>query len=416
MTQWYPKMAEYDKDGWHSNPYVGREFHGVWGSFDVKITMDKKYVIGGTGYLQNPQEIGHGYEDKSKPVKAPKGDKLTWHFKAPQVHDFAWAADPDYTHDQMQVPNGPMLHFFYQTDTLVNNWKRLQPIAVSAFEIMSRDYGQYPFEQYSIIQGGDGGMEYPMATLITSHGSFGGLISVTVHEALHSWYQGVLATNESKFPWMDEGFTSFAQYHVLDELQKRNALNPLARSYGGYYSLVRGDIQEPLTTHADHFHLNRTYSTSSYSKGAIFLMQLQYIMGKEKFDQGLKSYFNQWKFKHPTVQDFKRVMEKTSGMELDWYVEQWVNTTNTIDYGIQYLESADGKTKVTLERVGKMPMPLDVMVYLKDGTQEKYYIPLRIMRGAKDKDGFEGTLIQQEAWPWTYPQLHLKHCASIKRH
>ena len=114
MTQWYPKMAEYDFEGWHPYPYIAREFIGVWGDFDVTIHIDKNYVLGGTGYLQNPQEVGFGYEDKTQPLNLPKGDKLTWHFKAPKVHDFTWAADPDYQHDIYVMDNGIDLHFLYK--------------------------------------------------------------------------------------------------------------------------------------------------------------------------------------------------------------------------------------------------------------------------------------------------------------
>ena len=131
MAQWYPKMAEYDFEGWHADPYIGREFFGVWGDFDVKITIDKNYILGGTGYLQNPNDIGYGYETGK--VNRPKTNKLTWHFVAPMVHDFTWAADPDYIHDTMQVPNGPMLHFLYKstmTSEQKDNWKRMQPKAV----------------------------------------------------------------------------------------------------------------------------------------------------------------------------------------------------------------------------------------------------------------------------------------------
>ena len=299
MTQWYPKMCEYDYDGWHANPYVGREFHGVWSDFDVKITIDADYVLAATGYLQNPQEIGHGYEAPGSTVNRPKGGKLTWHFKAPDVHDFAWAADPDYKHDRAQVPGGPVLHFFYQTDTLVDNWENLQPYAVKLFEIASERFGRYPYEQYSVVQGGDGGMEYPMMTLITGHGSFGGLVSVTVHEAMHSWYQGVLATNESLYPWMDEGFTSYAQDLILDELFDMNRENPVIRRYSGYYSVVESGKEEPLTTHADHYQTNRAYGAASYGKGAVFLHQLGYIVGEDVLASGLKRYFEEWKYQTP---------------------------------------------------------------------------------------------------------------------
>jgi len=95
MSQWYPKVCEYDYEGWHANPYVGREFHGVWGDFDVKINIDKKYVLGASGVLQNAQDIGKGYSDRKKRPKSKNG-KVKWHFKAENVHDFVWAADTDY--------------------------------------------------------------------------------------------------------------------------------------------------------------------------------------------------------------------------------------------------------------------------------------------------------------------------------
>lgn len=408
MTQWYPKLAEYDQDGWHSNPYVAREFHGVWGDFDVKITIDSAYTIGGTGYLQNPQEIGHDYVEKGKNVKRNNSPKLTWHFKAPMVHDFAWAADPDYQHDIVQVPNGPTLHFFYQTDTLANNWKMMQPIAVKSFQIMNAKFGEYPYKQYSIIQGGDGGMEYPMATLITSHESFGGLVSVTVHEAIHSWFQGVLATNEAKYPWMDEGFTTFAQHYVLDSVNNLKQKNHQHRSYSSYFSLVKANLQEPLTTHSDFYNVNAAYSTSTYSKGAVFLHQLSYIIGKDNFWKGMKRYFNEWKFKHPTPTDFKRVMEKVSGMELDWYFEQWIATTNTIDYGINSISNDGDSTAVTINKIGKMPMPLDINVYYTDGTTDVFYIPVQLMRGEKKEKASSKEPILLEAWPWAYPEYSFK--------
>ncbi len=408
MTQWYPKLAEYDKDGWHSNPYIGREFHGVWGDFDVTITMDKKYVIGGTGYLQNPQEVGYGYEDTNKPLKLPEGDKLTWHFKAPMVHDFAWAADPDYTHTTAKLDNGTVLHFLYQVDSTEKNWKRLPDYAVKCFEYVNENFGEYPYKQYSVIQGGDGGMEYPMCTLITGEGSFGGLVSVTVHESIHSWFQGLLATNESKYEWMDEGFCTFAQYRAMEHLFNKNSLNPLSRQYGGYMRLAVTENAEPLTTHADFYKLNGVYGSNAYSKGSVFLNQLGYIIGEEALMKGMKQYYYQWRYKHPTPQDFKRVMEKASGIELDWYFEQFVETTNIIDYAVSEVNEVSGKTEVVLERVGDIPMPLDVVVKFKDGSLKWYYIPMRIMRGDKGADMYEIDRVNKEDWPWVYPQYSLK--------
>ncbi len=408
MSQWYPKMCEYDYQGWHANPYIGREFHGVWGNFDVSITIDRTYTIGGTGYLQNAKNIGHGYTGKD--MAPGKGNKLTWHFVAPEVHDFVWAADPDYTHDTFTREDGLVLHFFYQkNENTEEAWAALPGIMDKAFAYINENFGQYPYKQYSFIQGGDGGMEYPMATLITGERNLGSLVGVSVHELLHSWYQGVLATNESLYAWMDEGFTSYASTRVMNHLKGQGLIpgkeveNPFTGTYAGYAGFSKSGIEEPLITHSDHFNTNAAYGVASYVKGSVFLAQLEYIIGKKAFDAGLLTYFNTWKFKHPNSNDFIRVMEKESGMELDWYREYFVNTTRTIDYGVDSLAEDGAKTKVVLEKVGLMPMPLDVVVTYTDGKSELFNIPLRIMRGAKPSPAEGGKYTVLEDWPWTNP-------------
>ncbi|MEM6804681.1 MAG: peptide deformylase [Bacteroidota bacterium] len=403
MSQWYPKLCEYDYEGWHANPYVGREFYGIWGDFDVTITIPKNYVVAATGYLQNPNEMGHGYEAEGAEVPKVEGPTQSWRFIAPNVHDFLWAADPDYRHTRYQVPDGPMLHFFYQVDSTESNWKKLPEQTAQAFQILNKTFGKYPYKQYSVIQGGDGGMEYPMATLITGARSYNSLLGVTVHEAIHSWYQMVLGSNESLYPWMDEGFTSFATNYVLDKIKATNSLNPYAGSYMGYLGLIMSDKVEPMSTHSDHYSFNQAYSTSAYSRGAITLNQLSYIMGEESFYPAMLRYYNTWKFKHPNMTDFKRVMEKSSGLELDWYFEYWINSTHSIDYAVSSLSDKKKGSLVKLQKKGVMPMPLDVLVTYKDGKQELYNIPLVMMRGEKPKESWyeEIDQIVLPDWPWT---------------
>ena len=415
MTQWYPKMSEYDKEGWHANPYVGREFHGVWGDFNVTIHMNDKYTIGGTGVLQNPGDIGKGYAtDDITPEPNPNG-KLRWHFKAKNVHDFAWAADRDYVHDIQTLNNGTKIHFFYQVDSLIENWKNVQDYTVKSFEYVNANFGEYPYSDYSIIQGGDGGMEYPMATLITAAGSFKALVSVIVHESIHSWYQGMMATNESKYPWMDEGFTTYVQNLTLSHIYGTNPVNPNIRAQMGYIYLATKveKEQEPLTTHADHYKKNMVYGISVYSKGAVFLDQLDYIVGHQAFMRGMMRYYNEWKFKHPTPDDFKRIMEKESGLELDWYFEQFIGTTNSINYAIVDVDKKDkNTTAIELKRIGEMPMPLDVSVTLKNGDVKVYNIPLQIMRGEKTDTSIPSLLVVSEDWAWTNPTFTL--CIDVK--
>jgi hypothetical protein len=407
MAQWYPKMCEYDHHGWHSNPYIGREFHGVWGDFDVVIKADKNYTIAATGILQNPNMVGHGYEDgnRKRPSKRmmSKIPVQRWHFRATNVHDFAWAADPDYTHLTQQVPEGPTMHFFYQADTNTTAWSELPDVMGKVFKIAEKHFGKYAWDSYSFIQAGDGGMEYPMCTFITGNRSLRSLVGVSIHELMHSWFQGALAFDESHYYWMDEGFTSYATAVIMGELYPDDALNRThINSYINYFDLVEADRQEPMTTHADHFHRNRTYSINAYSKGAITLHQLSYVIGKDAFQAGMLRFFSEWKFRHPDVNDYKRVMEKTSGLELDWYFEYWINTTKTIDYAIMDYKQAEGKTLVELRRYGSMPMPVDLEVKLTNGESRIYNIPLTIMRGEKAQENKDQTWTVLPDWKWTH--------------
>ncbi|TAF58066.1 MAG: M1 family peptidase, partial [Flavobacterium sp.] len=262
MTQWYPKIAEFDFEGWHADPYIAREFHGVWGNFDVKITIDKAYVLGGSGYLQNKNNIGYGYQDAGVTVPVNKKAKtLTWHFYAPDVHDFTWAADKDYLHDVIKGPNNVDLHFLYKNNPkIIANWKALQPKTAKLMEIYNETVGNYPYKQYSVIQGGDGGMEYAMCTLILGEGTFEGLLGVTGHEMAHSWFQHVLASNESKHGWMDEGFTSFLEDFGLNAISDKPVENPFINAYKGYLAMANSGEEQPQSTHADRFDKNRWYS------------------------------------------------------------------------------------------------------------------------------------------------------------
>jgi hypothetical protein len=406
MTQWYPKLCEYDFEGWHANPYIAREFHGVWGNFDVKITIDKDYTIGGTGYLQNKNEIGHGYQDAGVEVVYPKKTKtLTWHFYAPNVHDFAWGADNDFIHDKLMGPNNVELHFLYKNkkDNL-ENWKKMQPKTAELLAFFNENVGQYPYKQYSVIQGGDGGMEYGMCTLITGNRSFGSLVGVTAHEMAHSWFQFVLATNETKHEWMDEGFTSYISNLAMNKvLPPKKPEIPYEDAYNNYIYLAKSGKEQPLSTHADRYELNMAYGISAYSKGEVFLAQLGYIIGQENLNKTIKRYYNEYKFTHPTPNDIKRVAEKVSGANLDWYLLEWTLTTNTIDYAIKSVNTAQNSTQITLERKGRMPMPLDIIVEYTDGTKEFFYIPNTLMRWEKPNPypNLKATVLK--GWDWAYP-------------
>ena len=394
MTQWYPKLAEYDFEGWHADAYIAREFHGVWGDFDVTLSIDKNYVVGGTGYLENEPSTN--------------GNKTTYHFVAPNVHDFTWVADPEFIHDTAQVANGPILNFYYKK-TLdkdkLENWKKLQPKAVQLMQYYNENIGKYPYKQYSIIQGGDGGMEYAMCTLITGNRSYGSLVGVTAHEMAHTWFQFLLATNESKHEWMDEGFTSYISDLAMNEVMEQGNENPTAAAYESYISLAKSGYEQPLTTHADRYAYNQAYGIAAYSKGEVFLSQLGYIIGEDALKKTIKKYFADFAFKHPKPIDIIRTAEKISGLQLGWYLTDFGQTTNKIDYGVKNVE---GNT-ITLERIGLMPMPIDIRVTYTDGTNEDFYIPLRMMLGEKTT-----TATVKPDWPWAFPSYSFETTKTVQ--
>jgi hypothetical protein len=405
MAQWYPKIAEFDFEGWHADAYIGREFHGVWGNFDVSITIDKEFILGGTGYLQNQNEIGYGYQDKGINVVYPKNAKtLTWHFYAPMVHDFTWAADKEYLHDIVKGPNNVDLHFLYKNNSgIIDNWKALQPKMVSIMDIYNKEVGDYPYKQYSFIQGGDGGMEYAMCSFMLGDKKADSMLKTAAHELAHSWFQQILASNETKHSWMDEGFSTYIEYKALNEINSNKAENPFKKVYSSYYKLNESGKEQPQTTQVDRYDENKSYSSASYYKGCIFLSQLEYLIGKKNVKKTLKRYYQEFKFKHPSPNDITRTAERVSGANLNWYLTEWTQTTNTIDYGITAVKESENKTSVSLERIGRMPMPIDLLIEYTDGSKESYYIPLRMMNYEIENETPDIKRTVLNDWAWAMP-------------
>lgn len=414
MSQWYPKMVEYDYQGWNANAYIAREFYGVWGNYDVALMLDKSYKVAATGVLQNPNAV------------ADKFGNLTWNFKGTNIHDFMWAADNHYKQLSRQVRKGLTLQVFYkEKDASADSaWANVLWAAEKVLPYIEKKFGPYPYAQYSFIQGGDGGMEYGMGTLLKGPG-----IETAIHEWMHSWYQHVLGTNESLFPWMDEGFTSYAEDDIsyyynnnyalsspyINEKEKarltaliNNAKTQLPAiqfgNYAGYLTLAKSGIEEPMSTHSDHYNYNYAYSTAAYSKGATFLGVLGYVVGDSVRDAILLNYYATWKFKHPNANDFIRVAEKTSGLQLQWLKEYWVYSTKTIDYGLNNIEinPKSSNANISIQRNGKFPMPIEVLVTYKDGTSELHYLPLDLMLGAKQAEGKVKRIVHPE-WQWVAP-------------
>jgi len=216
------------------------------------------------------------------------------------------------------------------------------------------------------------------------------------------------------YHWMDEGFTSFASEIVMQDLRHKGLLqgsNPNARlfrsSYIGYRNLVESGVEEPMGTHADQFKYNAAYGMAAYSKGNLYLQQLMYIIGEDVFWELMLRFYDKCAFKHPTDADFIRLAENISGMQLKWYNQYWIYSTKTIDYAINEVSSMDSSTSlIKLERIGEIPMPIDLLVELKDGTRFLVHIPLDLTfkhRASADEESF----LQAETWKWVAPKYNL---------
>lgn len=420
MAQWYPKIAAYDAIGWHPHPYIGREFYGPFGTFDVRITLPSEYVVGATGVLQNPEEVGHGYDQPpdagrvaTGPARRPDGtvpDSLTWHFRAERVHDFAWAADPRYIYERHLVHDVPgrdepvQIHLLYLPD-VEERWRPMAGWVADMTRFFSERYGPYPYPQFTVAQGADGGMEYPMLTLITGRREPRSLFGVTAHEFAHMWWYGIVATNESLFSWMDEGFTSYATTEAVHALFDR-AEGP-ADHRGAIEAVVnaqRAGFYERPNKPADWYETNRGFSVASYAAGQAFVSLLGYVMGDAVRDRLLRRFATEWRFRHPYPADLQKLAQDVSGMHLNWLFEQFLNGAERYDYavtGIQNTPRTGGyRAMVTLERLEPGVLPQDVRLRLADGTERWVHVPLAEAFGHKPVPD-DWTVA--EPWPWVFP-------------
>lgn len=418
MSQWYPKLAEYDRHGWHPDEYVDREFYGVFGTFDVEITLPASYVVGGTGRVTNPMEVGCGYqfEDRDTLVVnlASDSGRKTWKFHAENVHDFAWVADREYAH-QIVIWGDVPIHLLFKWQSLTggrpSGWRNAGAWTADILEYFSNRFGEYAWPSFTVAQAGDGGMEYPMLIMITGSRNSRSFFRVIAHEIGHQWYYGMMANNETQEAWLDEGLTQY----LTDEADRALNGEDTANRYSGldkvvypwdqerwrdvysYYLLATSGYAEPLNTFHDHFREGLTASLVYY-KGEAVVRQLQYMLGDSLFDAAMRRYYDEWRFRHPSARDFERVMEEASGMRLDWFFNQWIGSDKTCDYAFDDISSerqSDGSwlTTVRLSNRDEIVMPLELTLTYSDGTTATANIPVESWR----KPGAD---ISLPRWNW----------------
>jgi hypothetical protein len=347
ICQWFPKPAVYDRKGWHSFPYLDMgEFYSEYGNFDVNITLPSQYIVGATGSLQNADELNQykkigtanvasGSKTNSTKYIASSAATKTLNYKADNVLDFAWFADKDFIvrYDTLQLANKTIDVFTYAHPDGNKNWIHSTDYVKSGAKAYSGYFGDYPYPVVQAVEGpkneNSGGMEYPMITLITSPDATEPMLdAVITHEVGHNWLMGILATNEREHGWMDEGINTYYQFRYEAEKYRFNSVfgdqipkevkQKPAREFQAlvYNALSRIPMEGAIDTPSEDFASEDQYGIVVYVKTAIWMYNLEQELGREKFDNIIHDYYNQWKFKHPYPEDMKAIFQKDAGKDM----------------------------------------------------------------------------------------------------
>lgn len=417
ITQWYPKPAVYDKDGWHQMPYLTQgEFYSEFGSFSVEITLPKNYVVGATGDLQTQSEIDflnervaqtkknyekgtfEGSDGKSGTVCPESSKELkTIRFTQNNIHDFGWFADKRFEvlKGEVELPNSKRkvtswaMFVPHHSDL----WKESIEYLNDAIYFYSKWNGEYPYDQVTAVDGtisAGGGMEYPNVTVIGNSSSREELEVVIVHEVGHNWFYGLLGSNERDHAWMDEGLNTLNEIRYMQTKYPNNRrMSEMANGVVGKlhfdhlnhqdmadltYNFVAGfGLDQPIElTSADYKSLN--YGAIVYSKTGLIFLYLKDYLGDEKFDAAMRAYYNEWHYKHPQPEDIKNVLERETGKDLSWLFYDLIQTTKQIDYKIQGVKIKDGVSTVKVRNTGQVDGPIRIDALSQGQVKDSIWI------------------------------------------
>jgi aminopeptidase N len=418
-VHWYPRICVYDrKFGWETDQHLGKEFYGDFGSFDVELKFPHHYILDATGVIQNKEEalsselrakldiknfVNKPWESEPSIIIEPDPSSKefrTWKFKAVNVHDFAWTADPTYRigETKLKLKNGHEVSIIsLAQEPHAAGWQDASSFTAKVIETYSNDIGYYMYPKMIVADARDG-MEYPMLTL--DGGSSPGYYGLLAHEVGHNWFFGMVGNNETYRASLDEGFTQFLTHwstsRLLGEYPKYKGRNHYVKKhyqpvnlrettvYLGYMNDALADEDMQLNTHSDDFNSALGHGggyRAVYYKTATMLYNLEYVLGDSLFLHCMQSYFNQWKNCHPYFEDFRASMIHFSKTDLNWFFDQWMETTKKVDYKIYRpkLINSGGNNQynylIKLRRIGEMQMPIDLYGETKEGKPFHYTIP-----------------------------------------
>ncbi len=406
-VHWYPQICVYDaKFGWTTDQHLDKEFYNNFGSFDIEISFPNDYIVEATGDLMNRSEVLPDTlrqkldisNFKTKPwgsassviIPRVKGESKTWKFYAYNVHNFAFTADPLYRIGEVDWNGIKCISLAQEPNA--SKWQESANFAANVIKTYSRDFGMYAWPKIIVADAKDG-MEYPMLTL--DNGTYPNHQSLLAHEIGHMWFYGMVGSNETYRAFLDEGFTQFITTWSMDKLTgaERDRLskskyvekhlpaliNRYDNLYYPYLKTVDIGGDEPLNTHSSGFNGAIRHGGSYglvYYKTGVMLYNLRYVLGDTLFLSAMKHYFNKWKMCHPYPEDFRQSIIEYTQVDLNWFFDQWLETTKTIDYGIKRIRKVKGtkQYKITIIRKGRMQMPLDITI-TSNGKKQQYHIP-----------------------------------------
>lgn len=408
ITQWYPKPAVYDKNGWHAMPYLDQgEFYSEYGTYDVSITLPKNYVVGSTGDLQDTSEINwldkkaeatKAIKDFSEDMKFPasSSESKTLHYHQENIHDFGWFADKRFYvlkgEVELPVSKRKVTTWALFTPKNAELWKKAPEYLHDATYYYSLWIGEYPYNHVTAVDGtisAGGGMEYPNVTIIGDVSSDFELDNVITHEVGHNWFYGILGSNERDHAWMDEGINSYYEYrYVQTKYPQRGMLGKFPKGLAklfdvghykhkymmdaGYQMMARENFDQAIDIPSKDF-TSINYGLMVYGKSMLLFNYLEACLGTELFDKVMKKYFELWKFKHPQPEDIRKVFEEETGKNLSWFFDDLIKTDKKIDYKVGCRKSNDGEKNAsenafTLNNTGNVVSPVSVSVLNKDSV------------------------------------------------
>ncbi|MCF8258730.1 MAG: M1 family metallopeptidase [Flavobacteriales bacterium] len=449
ITQWFPKPAVYDHNGWHPIPYLGQgEFFSEFGTYDVHITLPKNYVVGATGDLVNGEQELQWLDEKVRKTEAidtfnlrdlsfPSSEKemKTLHFHQENVHDFAWFADKRYhvLKGEVEMPSGRKVKTWAMfTNNEADLWKRAIEYLNDATRFYSDKVGEYPYNHVTAVDGvlsEGGGMEYPNITIIGESGNAYSLEETIMHEAGHNWFYGMLASNERQHPWMDEGMNSFIESRYmkwkypglkLRETLFDGGLYRLGMKLLGAYRLEHSDLgllayrmsarmntDQPMELPSTEFSPTN-YGTVAYMKSAAVLNYLMQYLGEKQMDSLMHRYFYEWQFRHPYPEDFRKVAMEVADDSLGWFFDGLVNSEGKVDYAISNVRSEGDFIIVKVKRKRKglsVPIPISLMksgkvqgTHWTESTSRKKWVSLRC-------DSCDAVILDSEG---AFPDINMK--------